>query len=121
MVPLLVAIAIIVGVLVLLARMRPGSAEDGGGAEAEGTSTGLQPLLGVPLNLAPDDWVQVGSFGHNEAQIVRGLLDSCGIRAAFEATGPHAPPEVRMPTGATRFRVYVSPEDADAARELLQS
>lgn len=117
---LLVAFLVVAAVIVLFVTLRPRSSDDTE-AGPEGTSTGLRPLLGIPMSLAPDGWVEVGSFGHNEAQVVRGLLDSCGVRAVFEATGPHAPAEVMMPTGVTRFHVYVSPDDADTARELLES
>lgn len=89
--------------------------------DTAGSTSATPPLDPAPLRTAPDDWVQVGAYDAGEAQAARGLLDSCGIRAAWEASGPHVAGHFGSATNASLFRVYVSPDDAETARELLQS
>lgn len=81
----------------------------------------VESLPGAPMRSAPGDWVVLRrGLGVGEAQVVRGLLESNGIRVAADASGPQLAQHLGMPPGpGTTFTVSVAPGDADVARDLL--
>ena len=80
----------------------------------------VESLPVEPVGGAPDDWVLIGSYAASEAEVVRGLLESSGVRSAWEASG-HSSAVTRAPAPGATYSLYVSPDDADAVRELLGS
>jgi hypothetical protein len=112
MLPLL-AVVVVLGAVVAILVVS-------GRNDGDGTSAGPQPLARTPLRSAPEDWVAVrASLAPAEAEVVRGLLSTHGVRAVLEAVGPMAT-YGGASNAAARFRLCVAPEDVEAAEELLR-
>jgi hypothetical protein len=87
---------------------------------AEPAEARLEGIPSIGKQSAPDGWVSVrASLGPEEALVARGLLEASGIHSALQSTDPMV--LGMYPVPARRMRLYVAPEDAEAAVELLAS
>jgi hypothetical protein len=84
----------------------------------EPAGTRIEGIPSIGKQAAPDGWVSVrGSLGPEEALVARGLLEASGIHAALQSTDPMV--LGMYPVPAREMRLYVAPEDAEAAVALL--
>lgn len=103
---ILIALLVVAAVAVLVSRLRPGARE----------ASGEPPRV----EGAPAGWVLLrGAIPATEAQVIQSLLVSNGIRAAVDPLSPTGRALRGYGAPADRCRVYVAPEDAETAEELL--